>query len=336
MGGQKVPQQRTLFHEVMTIIAISSCFWGALFGALWWHSRRQQQRQGDERFTIKRLASRSMTQDRLPLSVLSELLDVSAKNPCSLFAIQPEIARRRLLGCPAVEQASVWRLLPGTLGVEYALRSPVAAIAGLKNIGVDRCGTVFFLFPFYAPKHLPSLVVPLPKARTLSEVQRAFRLSKEAPIGLQLLEKVQRVVGSYNIAVESLDVTRLREHSVFRREVVVVLSSLFAKDKRVYTSQSENHLYARPTPRDSADRKPANISNIGTFSIVESRERSLRCKDDSPTEMCIYLRIGARTILSNLDRLPALCDRLFKGRFRSGMVDLRYEQMAILSGEVAS
>ena len=282
MGGQKEPQQRTLFHEVMTIVAISSCFWGALFGALWWHSRQQQRRQGDERFTLKRLASRSMTPDRLPLSVIEELLEVNASGPSSVFAIQPEAARRRLLACPAIEQASVWRLLPSTIGVEYALRTPAASLAGLKNIGVDRCGTVFSLFPFYAPKRLPALVLPLPKVKTLAEVQRAFRLSKEAPIALRLLEKIQRAVGPHNIVVESLDLTHLSEHSVFRREAVVVLSSLFARDKR------------------------------------------------------LYLRIGARTILSSLDRLPALCDALFKERFRSGMIDLRYEQMAILSGEVAS
>ena len=282
MRGQKEPQQRTLFHEVLTIVVASSCFWGALFGAVLWHNRQQQRRQHDERFVLKRLASRGLTQDRLPLGVLSELLDVSALPSRSLLAIHPEEARRRLLACPAVAQAKVWRLLPGTLGVEYALRPPVATIAGFKNIGVDRCGTVFFLFPFYAPKRLPALIVPMAPAKTLSEVQRSLYRSKEALIALRLLERIQQAVSPHHIVIDSIDVSHLGEHNVFRREVVVVLSSLFAKDKRV------------------------------------------------------YVRIGSRNILPSLDVFPDVCTRLFKGGGRSGTIDLRYERMAILSGEVAS
>lgn len=275
------PQQRTLFHEMVTIVVISSCFWGAFFGALWWHSRQQQRRQGDERFVLKRLASRSTTPDRLPLGVLSELLDVNANTASSVFAIQPDTACQRLLSCPAVARARVWRLLPGTLGIEYALRPPVATIAGCKNVAIDRCGTAFFLFPFYAPKHLPVLALPMQPTKTLAETQRAIRLSKEAPIALKLLERVQQVVSPRHIVVESIDVVHLREHSVFRREVVMVLSSLLAKEKH------------------------------------------------------LYVRIGLENILPTLELLPALCDRLLNDGFRSGTIDLRYERMAILSGEVA-
>lgn len=263
-------------------MTISSCFWGALFGALWWHNRQQEHRRSDERFVLKRLASRSTTQDRLPLGVLSELLDISAETSRSLFALNPDAAQKRLLGCPAVAKARVWRLLPGTIGVEYALRPPVATIAGLKNVGVDRYGTLFFLFPFYAPKRLPAIVVPIQSVKTLSEAQRAIRLAKETPIALGLLERIQEVVGPRHIVVDSIDVVHLREHNVFRREVVVVFSPLLAKDKH------------------------------------------------------LYVRIGSRNILVTLDLLPALCDRLLSGGFRSGTIDLRYERMAILSGEVAA
>jgi hypothetical protein len=209
-------------------------------------------------------------------------LDISAETSRSLFALNPDAAQKRLLGCPAVAKARVWRLLPGTIGVEYALRPPVATIAGLKNVGVDRYGTLFFLFPFYAPKRLPAIVVPIQSVKTLSEAQRAIRLAKETPIALGLLERIQEVVGPRHIVVDSIDVVHLREHNVFRREVVVVFSPLLAKDKH------------------------------------------------------LYVRIGSRNILVTLDLLPALCDRLLSGGFRSGTIDLRYERMAILSGEVAA
>ena len=280
-GERGEPQQRTLLHEVMTVVTISSCFWGAFFGAFWWHSRQQQRRQSDERFVLQRLASRSTTQDRLPLGVLSELLGVDACSRPSLFAIDPGGACRQLLACPAISQARVWRLLPCTLGVEYALRPPAAAIAGLKNIGIDRYGTAFFLFPFYPPKRLPVLVLPMRPAKTLSEAQRSLRLSKELPIALRMLERIQQAASSRHIIVESIDVAHLGEHNVFRREVVVVLSSLLAKEKH------------------------------------------------------LYVRIGSKMILPALNLFPSLCDRLMREGFRSGMIDLRYERMAIVSGEIA-
>jgi hypothetical protein len=279
-SGKEVPH-RTLFREVITVMMVSLCFWGAFFGALWWHSRQQHRRQSDERFVLKRLASRSMTQDRLPLSVLSELLDVQADEPLSVFAIQPDEAKRRLLACPSMAQANVWRLLPGTIGVEYALRLPVASLAGLKNVAIDWDGKMFFLFPFYAQKNLPVLVVPMLPVKTLNEAQKALYQSKEAPIALRLLERVQQAAAPRHLIVESIDVSRFREHSVFRREAVLVLSSLLAKEKH------------------------------------------------------LYVRIGLKNLLPSLDLLPALCDRLVGDGFRSGTIDLRYEQMAILSGEVA-
>ena len=281
MSGQGAPKGRSVLHELLTIVTISSCFWGALFGALWWHRAQHQRRQSDERFVLKRLASRSITQDRLPLGVLSELLDVQAEKPCSIFELDLNVAQQRLLSCSAIAHARVWRLLPGTLGVEYALRPPVATIAGLKNVGIDRYGTLFFLFPFYAPKRLPALVLPIQPAKELLEAQRAIRLAKETPIALRLLEGIQEVVSPRHIIVESIDLVHLGEHNVFRREVVVVFSSLLSKDKH------------------------------------------------------LYVRIGSRNILATLDLLPALCDRLLSGGFRSGTIDLRYERMAILSGEVA-
>ena len=48
-------------------------------------------------------------------------------------------------------------------------------------------------------------------------------------------------------------------------------------------------LYAWPTPRDSIDQKRTHIRMAGSFLIVESRERSLKCKDDSPGKIGIKM-----------------------------------------------
>ncbi len=55
----------------------------------------------------------------------------------------------------------------------------------------------------------------------------------------------------------------------------------------VYPFQLENRLYNERTPRDKGDEKGSCIRDTGPFSSPLSRERSLECKGDSPTEMGI-------------------------------------------------
>lgn len=274
-------QNRTVLRELTRIVVFSACLWGAFGAAWWWHHRQHQARQSDERFLIKRLAVRPVTADRLPLSVLSELLEVDGQKPLSLFAISTDQARCRLMRCPALADARVWKLLPGTLGVEYMLRTPVATLAGLKNVGIDEDGKLFFLFPLYAPKRLPTLVLPLKPVKTLSEGQKAVRNLHETAIALKLLERLNEIGGPRHMVVDSIDVTNMPHPNVFRREVVVVVSSLFSKDQR------------------------------------------------------LYIRMNLKHLLHSLDILPKLFDQLMKGAFRSGTIDLRFEQTAILKGEVA-
>ncbi len=57
-----------------------------------------------------------------------------------------------------------------------------------------------------------------------------------------------------------------------------------------YPFQLENRLYNERTPRDKGAEKGSLYSHTGPFSSPLSRERSLECKDDFPTEMGITPR----------------------------------------------
>ena len=63
-----------------------------------------------------------------------------------------------------------------------------------------------------------------------------------------------------------------------------------AEDEKVYPFQLENRLYNERTPRDKGAEKGSLYSHTGPFSSPLSRERSLECKDDFPTEMGITPR----------------------------------------------
>ena len=224
------------------IVVVSCCFWGALGGGLWLHHRRQEALQHDARFIIKRIAARPETQDRLPLALLVELLGLDNTLPPSLFAIRPQQLRSRLLSYPSVADAKIVRLLPGTIGVEYALRVPLATIAGVKNVGVDARGHVFFLFPFYAPKKLPSLILPLSDVSSLKDVQKQLWRMRETAIGLKLLELASELARLHHMNIEVIDVSKLRHQNVFRREVVVGFSSFLSQEEPLYVRMRSRNI----------------------------------------------------------------------------------------------
>ncbi len=277
----KDTEHRSLGRVLATIGIVSSCLWGALFAGWYWHQRQHERRLQDERFLLRRIAARSTTQDRLPLGVLTEMLNLDRDTKASIFELHPKEVRTKLLSCNACTRAKVWRLLPETLGIEYTLRTPVATIAGLKNVGVDALGVPFFLFPYYAPKKLPALVVPLERYSSLSDLSRRLRGIKETAIALRLLELIIPMADHHNLAVDVLDISRLRQQNVFRREVIIAFSS--------------------PRTRD--------------------------CR--------LYIRIHFKELLERISLLPTLFHALLGSGFRAGIIDLRYEGIAILSGEIA-
>jgi hypothetical protein len=233
-GLVKEEAMPSLLGALLKIAVVSCCLWGAFFTAWWWHHRQQEIRKNDTRFTVKRVAARPVTQDRLPIGVLTELLHLDTESNISLFALQPQETRERLLSCPAVESAKVWRLLPGTLGIEYALRTPVATIAGFKNVGIDASAIAFFLFPYYAPKRLPAIVVPIGDLSTLTDVQRRIRRIKETAIALRLIEIITPIAHRHHLAVDLVDLSHFHQQSVFRREVIIAFTPLLSKDERLY------------------------------------------------------------------------------------------------------
>ena len=271
----------SLLSALFKIIGVSCCLWGAFFAAWWWHHRQQEERKNDPRFLVKRVAARPTTQDRLPLGVLSEILNLTSSSSVSLFTLEPSAAQKQLLCCPAFAKAKVWRLLPGTLGVEYALRTPAATLAGLKNVGIDGTAAVFFLFPYYAPKKLPAIVLPIGDLKTLSEVQQRVRRIKETGIALKLLERITPMAASHHLAVDLVDMTSFHQQNIFRREIVLAFTSPLSSETR------------------------------------------------------LYVRINSKKLLLKLDLLPALFHHLLQGVFRGGTIDLRYDGLAIVSGEVA-
>lgn len=261
----------SLYKAILRVIVVSGVLWGALFAAWWWKKWQHEKRIHDPRWTVRKIAARPLTSDTLPHCVLAEVLHLHTSSQVSLFAVQPKQVASSLLKCPAIESARSWRLLPGTLGIEYALRKPIAHIAGVHNVVIDRTKHVFWETPFYAPKRLPSLVCPVERVTTLEDLQQKITSLDEVSLGLDVLNILTPLARRTGLAVESIDVQRCKEQSIFRREIIVIFHPLSSKEEKVYV---------RLHPRDWSS-KMAPLEKV----LLTVAKSGLR-------QCCIDLRFG--------------------------------------------
>ena len=108
---------------------------------------------------ITSLALVSHSRDELKSEAVAEWLDLSSDQYTSLSSFNLRDGAEKLLKSGLIDQVQLYKLKPSTLVVSYRLREPYATIANWKNLGVDREGNVFSLYPFFSPKELPEIVL---------------------------------------------------------------------------------------------------------------------------------------------------------------------------------
>lgn len=213
----------------LRVLFVSLLFWGAILGTYSFQKMQNQRRIHDEKLTLKKIAARSRTVDKVPLYWLASCCSVTRGDP--LFSIDPQVVKERILSCKSFSDAKVWRLLPSTLGIEYTLRNPVGFLAGFRNVCFDEKGVLFFLIPYFSPKKLPKVVLPLERSEqgSLDELQRKVDACREKDIAIQLIPIISSVASSYKMAVETIDLSLKNHPNIFRREIILVFSRSWGK-----------------------------------------------------------------------------------------------------------
>lgn len=211
------------------VLFVSLLFWGAVFSAWGWQKVQQSRRVKNEHFVLRRIAARSKTVDRIPLSLLCSLCELREGMP--LFSLHPSDVLSRLRACPAFSYARVWRLLPGTLGIEYALRVPVGFLGGFKNVAFDEKGNLFFLLPFFPPKKLPQIILDLQRPPSFDKLQEEVSQSHEMKVALRMLPVLKAFAARRKMALECIDLSKRNHPNIFRREIIFAFSPQLSKEK---------------------------------------------------------------------------------------------------------
>lgn len=146
------PKQALLTILLSIILVTGTCF--SFF--VYYRYMRNQQLQ-DPAYQIVAVVQTSPDREGLKTGYLTELLNLSIDRPSNLYEYNTQEAMEKLIRLPVIKDASVRKIRPGTIHVDYTLRKPIAYIGGCTNTAIDAEGKVFPFKPFYTPKKLPEI-----------------------------------------------------------------------------------------------------------------------------------------------------------------------------------
>ncbi len=278
MADDKMPINRSLLWILVSILLISgSAFMGWLY---FLHIR--ERRLNDDQYRIAAIIQSTAQADALKTVYLAELLDLSLDRPMNLYQFNVKEAAQTLLQSPLIKEASVKKILPGTLYIHYQMRTPIAYIGDFANTAIDEDGVIFPFHPFFTPKRLPTLYLGLDKEecqwgsslKTSCALELAFSV-------LQQFEQLQLT----SFQLKQIDVTKAQEDSYGERQVVLVLNE-DSKTKR----STQSLLFLRL----SCDRYPDDLANFRTLQafLFEKKEKKLpKTQTQNPQGVVVDLRI---------------------------------------------
>ena len=223
MVDSKMPVSRSILWILLSTLFISgSAFMGWLY---YLHVR--ELRLHDDQYRIVAIVQSTPQADTLKTVYLAELLDLSLDRPVNLYQFNIKEATKILLNHPLIKEATIKKILPGTLYIDYRIRTPLAFVGDFANTAIDEEGYLFPFRPFFTPKHLPTIYFGLNDdeckwgscLKSLASFQTAFDLLRQ----FECLEQEK-------FHLKQLDVTQAQADSYGKRQIVMALEKSAQED----------------------------------------------------------------------------------------------------------
>lgn len=277
MANDKMPFSRALLWILLsTLLVTGSAFMGWLY-----FQHMRERRFNDDQYRIVAIIQNTPQVDQLKTVYLAERLNLSFDQPLNLYQFKTKEAVQALLNDPLIKSASIKKIVPGTLYIQYEMRTPVAYIGDFTNTMIDEEGYLFPFRPFFTPKRLPTLYLGLEKEnckwgsclKENSSFQLAFTL-------LQLFNRLHQE----KFHIKQLDVLQVQEDSYGQRQIVMTL------ERQESMALPQAPFYLRLSP----DHYAQDLCNFSTLqdAIFEKQELAFKkLRERSQEAMVIDLRI---------------------------------------------
>lgn len=228
-----IPLSKALLWIILSTCLVSGT---AFFGMLYFQHINDNRRH-DPKYHIVAIVQTSPDQEGLKTAFLAELLDLSIDNPKNLYNFNSKEAQTKLLHFPVIKEATVNKIKPGILWVDYSLRKPVAYLADFSNTLIDADAVPFPAQPFFTPKRLPEVYLGLSE-EIYSDDQNVDRIfqwgsslqNKKTNLAFTIMQKVYQSCCSDFTSLSHIDVSKAFASSYGQRQIVVVLEDRLEKE----------------------------------------------------------------------------------------------------------
>ena len=216
---------------------------GVILGSFMIYRNVKRSWTDDNAFRIVALVQTGPEKEALPTGFLAELLDLSVDRPINLYRFDCKEGRDKLLRCPVIKEATVRRIKPGTVYVDYSLRKPVAYLGDLSNTALDADGVAFPFSPYYTPKFLPEIFL----GGSEDVLEKSYPCkwgdciqSERLQLAWNVLQQVRARLADDSIRIHRIDVSRSGSASYGFREIIVVLEN---RDRKQVILRLNSHDY---------------------------------------------------------------------------------------------
>jgi len=211
-----IPLKKAILAIFFSVLLIS----GSSFLAFIYYQHLKGKKSRDSTYQIVAVVQTCPHPEGLKTVFLTELLELSIDNPTNLYSFNSKEAQKKLLNCPAIKEASVRKIHPGTIHVDYTLRKPIAFLADFTNTVIDDEGIPFPFKPIFTPKKLPEIYLGMQNSGPL---QLGKILQEERMVlAIELLDFLMGCCCDELSTLCSVDVSKAFSLSFGQRQIVIV------------------------------------------------------------------------------------------------------------------
>ncbi len=214
------------------LICVTVVLTTVVIGALYYRYIRESHATNPA-YNVAAIVQTSSEGELLQTVYLAELMELSINKPINLYRFNTKEAQSKLLASPLIKSASVKRVRPGTVHVDYAPRHPIAYLIDYSNTALDKEGYPFPFKPFFTPKNLPEIYLGLSVETVDTQALWNQRIAdKRMVLALEILNYVTKYYATPASHVKRVDVSQAFAPSCGQRQIVVVMEDWKEQDKK--------------------------------------------------------------------------------------------------------
>jgi len=256
----KIPALYVFLWILLSTLLVSGT---ALMGWLYYLHVRNL-RLNDEQYNIVAIIQKNAQKEALKTVYLAQLLDLSLDQPISIYMFDEEEGEKKLIASPLIKKVKITKIRPGTLYIDYQVRTPMAYLGEYSNTAIDQEGYLFPFQPFFTPKVLPAIYF----SRFKSDVKwgESLKTKEEFQLAINVLKKLQSSIND-SFYIKQLDVSQAFSENYGQRQIVVALGKNESRNK------TEEMTYLRLNP----DNYQQNLDNFITLQLYATRHQ-MKCR----------------------------------------------------------